>query len=143
MKAVQIHNGFFLVFERGEEIFSTLASFCRQTDIHWAQFSGIGAVENVEIGYYDLPNRRYVFCEETGPFEVANMDGNVTELNEEPLIHAHCVLSRCDESLQCIGGHLRSAVVSLTLEVCMWEVTQPLFREYDDDTGLNLISISV
>jgi predicted DNA-binding protein with PD1-like motif len=143
MNAVQIRNGYFIVMERGEEVFSTLAAFCRQTDIHWAQFSGIGAVENVEIGYYDLPNRRYVFRQEAGPFEVANMDGNVAELNEEPLIHAHGVLSRCDESLACIGGHFRSAVVALTLEICLWEVTQPLLRGFDEDTGLNLISISV
>lgn len=143
MKAVQIHNGFFLVFERGEEFFSAMADFCRQTEIHWAQFSGIGAVENVQIGYYDLPNRQYVFRQEMGPFEVANMDGNVSELNEEPLIHAHGVLSRCDESLECVGGHLRSATVALTLEVCLWEVTQPLLRELDEDTGLNLITIAV
>ena len=143
MQAVQIHNGFFLVLDRGEEVFSTLAAFCRQSDIHWAQFSGIGAVENVEIGYYDLPNRQYVFRQESGPFEVANMDGNIAELNEEPLIHAHAVLSRCDDSLACIGGHLRKATVALTLEICVWEVTQPLSREFDEDTGLNLISISV
>ena len=143
MKAVQIHNGFFLVFERGDEVLSTIASFCRHSEIHWAKFSGISAIENVEIGYYDLPTRQYVFRQESGPFEVANMDGNVAELDEEPLIHAHGVLSRCDESLSCIGGHIRSAVVALTLEVCLWEVTQPLSREFDEDTGLNLITISV
>lgn len=143
MKAVQIHNGYFLVFERGEEVFTELSAFCEQNEVHWAQFSGIGAVENVEIGYYDLASRQYVFRAEAGPFEVANMDGNITELNESPLIHAHSVLARCDQSLECLGGHLRKATVAITLEVCMWEVTQPLLREFSDDTGLNLISISV
>ena len=143
MKTVQIHNGYFLVFQRGEEFFSAMTSFCEQNDVHWANFSGIGAVENVEIGYYDLPNRRYVWRQEAGPFEVANMDGNIAEVEEAPLIHAHGVLSRCDESLSCIGGHLRRLVVAVTLEVCLWEVTQPLLREYDDETGLNLISVSV
>ncbi len=143
MNAVQIHNGYFLVFERGEEVFSTLKAFCQQKDTHWAQFSGIGAVQDVEIGYFDIKNRQYVFRREAGPFEVANMDGNVTEFEEEPLIHAHGVLSRCDETLSCIGGHLRSAVVSITLEMCLWEVTQPLSREYNEEMGLNLITISV
>jgi len=102
MKTVQIHNGHFLILERGEQFFPTVVAFCEQNEIHWAQFSGIGAVENVEIGYYDLPNRQYVWRQEAGPFEVA-----------------------------------------VTLEICLWEVTQPLLREYDDDTGLNLISVSV
>ncbi len=143
MKAVQIHNGYFLVFERGEEFFATMRTFCEQNDMHWAQFSGIGAVEDVEIGYYDLPSRSYVFRQEAGPFEVANMDGNVTEVDEVPLIHAHGVLSRCDATLECVGGHLRRLTVAVTLEVCLWEVTQPLLREFNDDIGLNLISIAV
>lgn len=141
MKAVQIHNGFFLVFAQGEEFIATLKLFCQTNDFHWAQFSGIGAVEDVEIGYYDLPNRRYVFRQERGPFEVANMDGNVTELDEEPLIHVHGTLARCDDSLACIGGHIRRAAVALTLEVCLWQITQPLLRELDDNTGLNLIAV--
>ncbi len=143
MKAVQIHGGFFLVLSRGEELFSTMTTFCTQTEIHWAQFSAIGAVEDVEIGYYDLPNRHYVFRQEEGPFEVVSLDGNVAELEQEPLIHVHSTLGRCDESLSTIGGHLRRAVVAVTLEVCLWEVTQPLLREYDEDTGLNLITTSV
>ena len=50
---------------------------------------------------------------------------------------------RCDESLECIGGHLRRATVALTLEVAMWEITQPLIRRYDDETGLNTINVVV
>jgi predicted DNA-binding protein with PD1-like motif len=143
MKSVQIHNGHFLVFERGEEFISTFTAFCEQSEMHWAWFGAIGAFEDVEIGYYDLENRRYMFRHETGPFEVANLSGNVTELNQAPLIHAHAVLSRCDETLAAIGGHLKRATVAVTLEVRLVEVTQPLLREYDEDTGLNLISISV
>lgn len=141
MRSVQIHNGYFLALERGEEVMSTLKRFCQENQLHWAQFSGIGALEDVQIGYYDLENRRYVFRTEEGPFEVANMDGNVTELEEEPIIHAHTVLARCDQSLATIGGHLRSATVALTLEVCMWQITQPMLRALDEETGLNLIQL--
>ncbi len=141
MKFTQIHNGFFLVFSRGEEFISTLTRFCEEQDVHWAQFQAVGAVEDVEIGYYDLENRQYVFLKEEGPLEVASMDGNISELNERPLIHAHAVLSRCDETLECIGGHLRSAIVAVTLELCLWLVTQPLLRGPDEETGLNLLRV--
>jgi len=144
MHAVQIHNGFFLVFERGEDFFSTLGRFCDENEVHWGQFQAIGALEDVEIGYYDLPSRAYVFRSEEGPFEVASMDGNISEMEgEEPVIHAHAVLSRCDDTLECIGGHLRSARVALTLELCLWHVTQPLIRGRDEETGLNLINTTV
>ncbi len=143
MKSVQIHNGYFLVFSQGEEVFSTLKDFCEQSDVHWADFSAIGAVKDVEIGYYDLSNRSYVWRQEQGPFEVASMNGNVTEFAEAPMIHAHGVLSRCDASLACIGGHFRRAIVAVTLEIGLWQVTQPLLRSYDEETGLNLIDITV
>ena len=142
MKSVQIHNGFFLVFQRGEELIENLTRFCEENEVHWGQFQAIGAVEDVEIGYYDLENRQYVFRLEEGPFEVASMDGNIAELEERPMVHAHAVLSRCDETLETIGGHVRTARVAVTLELCLWHVTQPLLREYDDETGLNLIDLS-
>jgi len=144
MQAVQIHNGFFLVFERGEDLFPTLTRFCEENKVHWAEFSAIGALEDVEIGYYDLPSREYVFRFEEGPLEVASMNGNVSEADdEEPVIHAHAVLSRCDETFATMGGHLRAGVVAITLELTLWEVTQPLTRRRDEETGLNLINIAV
>ena len=144
MQAVQIHNGFFLVFARGEDFIPTLSRFCEENEVHWGQFQAIGALENVEIGYYDLPSREYVWRSEEGPFEVASMDGNISETDgEEPVVHAHAVLSRCDDSLETIGVHLRAATVALTLELCLWEVTQPLIRNRDEETGLNLINVAV
>jgi len=144
MRAVQIHNGFFLVFERGDDLFPLLTRFCEENEVHWGQFQAIGALEDVEIGYYDVGSREYYFRSEMGPFEVASMDGNIAEMEgEQPVVHAHAVLSRCDETLECIGGHLRSARVALTLELCLWHVSQPLIRSYDEDTGLNLINFSV
>ena len=142
MQAVQIHNGFFLVFDRGEDFMPTLVRFCEENEVHWAQFQAIGAIEAIEIGYYDLPTREYVFRAEEGPFEVASMDGNISEMEgEQPVVHAHAVLTRCDETLETIGGHVRRARVALTLELCLWQVTQPLIRSLDEETGLNLLSI--
>src|SRR3989344_3216660 len=108
MQAVQIHNGYFLVLAHGEELIETVTKFCEETEMHWGQFQAIGAVEDVDIGYYDLENKRYMFQREDGPFEVASMDGNISEYSERPLVHAHAVLSQCDETLRCIGGHIKS-----------------------------------
>ncbi len=143
MQAVQIHNGFFLIFARGEDFVPTLTRFCEEQVVHWGQFQAIGAVEDVEIGYYDLGRQEYAFRQEPGPLEVASMDGNVSEVNGQPIIHAHAVLSRCDETLECIGGHLKSARIAVTLELCLWLVSQPLMRAPDEETGLDLIQISV
>ena len=141
MKSVQIQNGFFLILERGEDLMNTLIKFCEEQELHWAQLQGIGAIENVEIGYYDLESRQCVFREEAGPFEVASMNGNVAEIDERPIAHIHAVLSRCDESLETIGGHIRRARVALALEIALSVISQPLMRTFDENTGLNLIDL--
>lgn len=142
MKFVQIHNGFFLVLDRGEEVISTLTRFGEVEGVHWGVFDAIGMLKDVEIGYYNLEDQEYVFREEEGPFEVASLKGNIAEVEGEmPLVHAHAALARCDESLETIGGHLRSARVAATLEIIVWLVTQPLIRTLDEETGLNLIRL--
>ena len=143
MRAVQIHNGFFIVFDRSEEIISMLTQFADREAMHWAAFEAIGMVEDVEIGYYDLETREYVMRQEAGRFEAGSFKGNITEFNEAPLVHAHAALARCNVSLEMIGGHVRSARVAATLEMILWIVTQPLLREFDDETGLNLINMSI
>src|SRR3989344_1604445 len=143
MQAVQIHNGFFLIFARGGDFVPTLTRFCEEQVVHWGQFQAIGAVEDVEIGYYDLERQEYAFRSEAGPLEVASMDGNVAEGNGQPMVPAHAVILRVDETLECIGAHLKSARIAATLELCLWLVSQPLMRAPDDETGLDLIQISV
>ena len=135
MRAVQIHNGFFLVFERGEEIMSTLARFGEREEVHWAAFEAIGMVEDVEIGYYDLESREYMLRQEAGPFEVVSFKGNLSEFNETPLVHAHAALARADASLEMIGGHVRSARVAATLEMILWLRSPPLIRAVDQGAG--------
>ncbi len=142
MKAVQIHNGFFIVFDKGEEVISTLTRFGELEGVHWGVFEAIGAVENVEIGYYDLAAKEYFFRKEEGVFEVASLKGNVAEVdNEGVLVHAHATLARCDETLETIGGHVKSARVAVTLEMILWLVSQPITRVFDEEIGLNLIQL--
>src|SRR3989338_11008165 len=117
-----------VVLERGENVIETITKYCAEKGIASGVFTGIGAVERVKIGYYDLGKKEYFFRDEPGVFEVASMNGNVALVDPErgsasdgaggkPFIHAHAVLSRCDESLECIGAHIKKASVAVTLEV--------------------------
>ena len=141
MKAIETDKGFFLVFERGDDFIPTLVNFCDQSEIHSAVFRAIGSIEQFEIGYYNLSERQYIFRSEPGIWEVASMTGNVGQIDHKPAVHVHAVVSSCDDSLTTIGGHLKSAVVALTLEVFLAPLDQPLVREFDKETGLDLISI--
>lgn len=121
---------------------STLTSFCAREGIRNAFFQGIGAIEQVEIGYYDLSTRTYVFRQEDAVFEVASLQGNVALVDSVPFIHAHAVLSRTDDSCACIGAHLKQAYVAVTLEVSLTKLANSSFERQEDDTiGLKLINL--
>ena len=141
MQSRDAGTGFVIKLERGEELIATLTDFCTRRGMHAGVFQGIGAVERVKIGYYDLEKREYFFRDEAGVFEVASMQGNVALVNDVPFIHAHAVLSRCDESLECIGAHIKEAYVAVTLEVYMTPLEISLSRKMDDSVGLKLLDI--
>jgi uncharacterized protein len=130
-----------LVFSQGEEVVQTIIDYCVREKIHAASFTGIGAVKHVQIGFYDASTKEYVFKIEPGPFEVASMNGNLTSVDGNAFIHLHAVLSRMDDTLQCIGAHVKAAVVAVTLEVILTIIDVPISRRYDDQIGLNLLDV--
>lgn len=141
MRAQKTSAGHIIVLERGENVIETLTAFCTKENITAAVFQGIGAVERMKIGYYDLAKKEYFFRDEPGVFEVASMQGNVALVDNTPFIHAHAVLSRCDETCACIGAHIKEAFVAVTLEVCMTTLGIPLSRKLNDDIGLKLLDL--
>ena len=141
-----------IILERGEDVIPTLEKYCSENKIVAGVFTGIGAVNNIEIGYYDFEERKYHFRSEPGDFEVASMNGNVAVFDPEggsasdgaggkPFIHAHAVLSRCDKTLECIGAHIKKASVAVTLEVFLTEMNVGLTRKHDDFIGLKLLNV--
>lgn len=141
MKSRKTEVGHAIVLSRGEELITTLTNFCADNKIEGATFTGIGAVERVKIGYYDLAKREYFFRDEAGIFEVASMQGNVALVDGKPFIHAHAVLSRCDETCECIGAHIKEAFVAVTLEVFLTPFNVAMSRELDDSVGLKLLKL--
>lgn len=130
-----------VVLSRGEELVTTLTDFCAQQGIKNATFQGIGAVENVEIGYYDLAKKEYFFQKPEGAFEVASMQGNITLVDDAPFVHVHAVLSRCTDTLMTLGGHIKSAQTAVTLELFLIALDSSYERKTNDAIGLKLISL--
>jgi predicted DNA-binding protein with PD1-like motif len=132
---------FVLALERGEEVIATLTQFAREQGLAAAFFQGLGAVERVQIGYYDLGTKQYFFRSEPGVFEVASMTGNVALVDGAPFVHCHAVLSRCDESCACIGAHIKEAFVAVTLEVLLQPLRTEVNRTLNDAIGLKLLNL--
>lgn len=138
MNMVKNDNGFALILSRGEEVVDALTRFATEEGITSAEVRGIGALTDVEVGYFDLGQKRYERHALEGEYELLSLLGNITLKRGEPLVHAHVILGNRD--LSCVGGHLFSAKVAVTAELQIRVLGGQLNREYDEETGLFLIS---
>jgi predicted DNA-binding protein with PD1-like motif len=126
-----------LRFDKGDEVISGIASYCKQNNILSAIFTALGACQRVTLAYYDLEKKTYLDQTMTKDLEITGITGNVSRMNEDTMIHAHGTFS--DESFSVFGGHVKSLIVSATCEVQMIPANTPARRQFDKETGLNLL----
>lgn len=122
---------------RGEELFTTLISWCQDNDLSGGTLTGLGATDQIELAYYHLPTKtyeRHVINEEV---EILTLQGNLGTLASKPILHIHGVFGKRD--LSTFGGHLFKLRVSGACEIHFNSFTTPLPREHDEETGLNLL----
>lgn len=129
---------FLLVLECGQSIIETITKCAENCKIASATLTGIGAVQNPELGYYDLATKSYQNKIFHGEYELIALNGNITKFNEQYIVHIHVALS--DANFQVIAGHLQNAVVSITAEITLVPFAQPIFRKLDTEFNLKLIA---
>ncbi|MFZ2593508.1 MAG: PPC domain-containing DNA-binding protein [Minisyncoccia bacterium] len=136
---VNIRQTYMLRLIKDEKVHDTIINFCIQEKIYSGTFSAIGAIKNVELGYYDLEKRAYFWKQYPHDVEVVSLMGNITLVNEVPFLHIHTTISDTENSTY--GGHLNSAEVAVTLEVRLDAFVGVLHRELDECVGLKLIAL--
>lgn len=100
---------------RDEEIIATLAAWARSTGIESGRISGLGAMRDVILGYYDETSRTYIKQEHPGPVEILSLSGGIARLEGKPYIHVHAAIS--DRKGRAFGGHLFRGTVTATGEI--------------------------
>lgn len=121
----------------GTNLFAELEDFVRTEGINLGRLSGVGAVSQATLRYYDQPKKTWIDHELDRRLEVAGMWGNVSLLNGEPIVHLHCVLA--DEEGRCYGGHLGHDTVVFNLEIILMTFSgTTVIRKMDEETGLTI-----
>lgn len=138
MKVIRMDNGFLLVLKKKEEVIKTITDFCIKNKVYSGYVSGIGAIEDIKIGYFDEKQKEYIYSEIKESCEVLSLKGNVSLKESKPFLHLHIVLGKKD--FNAVGGHLFNAVVSATLEIFIFPFNKKFIRNFDEETNLYLIS---
>jgi predicted DNA-binding protein with PD1-like motif len=143
MKSKLIYDGpqrtFAVVMDTGDEVLQCLLAFAKEQKLSAAEFTGIGALSDAVLGYFDWRTKDYARIPVNEQVEVLNLTGNVALSEGEPKLHPHIVLGKRDGTAH--GGHLLEGHVRPTLEVIVTESPTHLQRRSDPETGLALIRI--
>ncbi|EMA29334.1 PPC domain-containing DNA-binding protein [Halobiforma nitratireducens] len=149
-RAVETSDEYVARLETGADWRAEIESLAAAVDADAAWFTALGAVQDAELWFYDQADCEYYPVEFDDPLEVASCVGNVsllevaesdsadseTESSQwDRFAHTHAVLS--DDEGAAYAGHLDEATVWAG-EVYMRVFEEPLEREYDETTQLDL-----
>ncbi len=127
-----------LILEKGEPILENLKRAAVDLSIQGAFLTGIGAVQDVSVGFFDKESKTYKENRFEGPVELLALNGNIAWEGENPVVHLHALMGYEDGSV--VGGHLLEATVAVTLEIFVHKFGKRLDRARVEDLGLSLIA---
>ena len=136
MKYIRNNNLIFLSLEKGEEINESILEVATKEKINSCWINGIGAIENVEIGYYCIKDKSYKKKQFKNDYELTSLMGNISIKDNLPFVHNHITFS--DKRYNSIGGHLFSANITATGEICMFIGESRINRKLDGKIGIPL-----
>ncbi len=80
---------FFVRIDRGEEIMSTLKKFCVDEKISLAEVKALGAIDDFNVGLFDVEEKKYHANHFAFPAEITSLWGTVTTMNGKVYLHIH------------------------------------------------------
>ncbi|MFA6930202.1 MAG: PPC domain-containing DNA-binding protein [Lentisphaeria bacterium] len=132
----QINHSYFLRLDPGDEIISCVKKFCVFHKLRAGTIRGLGAVKSINLGFFEPTTKKYQQQTFEGAFEMTSLTGNISFQNEEVYLHMHATFAGSD--YQVFGGHLATAVVSATVELCISKEEGQLNRVFHPQIGLNI-----
>ena len=139
MQFQKIDNSYIVYVEKGEKVMETLTQFCVDRNINSGQLSGIGAVQNTDIGAYDMTSKDYIHKLFNPIHELLSFQGNIAIKDGKPFIHAHITLGNHD--MEVLGGHLFETEVAVVGEFILHNFNEKTHRALNEDIGLTTLSL--
>jgi len=139
MRYRKTQSAYVIRLEKGEKVVERLLELCAKERVGAGYFSGLGAVSEAELGYFNLEKKEYSWQKFSGQFEITSFQGNISEMSGKSYIHAHIVIG--DSEFSSWSGHIKEAVVGPTCEIFLTKLDTAISRKKDKETGLNLLDI--
>ena len=129
----------FVSLAPGDEIVNSITSVAHQERLGSGWVLGIGAMENLLVGYYNVPKQEYLEREYPGEYELLSLSGNISLKDGDPFFHPHITFS--GEDFQVFGGHLFNGTISAAGEFVILTGQKAIPRRFNEQVGLALWSL--
>ncbi len=139
MNYKKIDDKIFISIDKGELVNQKLLEVAQKENLNSGWINGLGAISNIEIGYWDIEKKVYVKQKFDNHYELLSLIGNVSLVDNEPFIHTH--ISFSDTDFKVFGGHLFDTKVIAAAEFCIFTSDYYLHRKLNCDIGLSLWNI--
>ena len=125
----------FVSLQTGDLINESMWQVAVEENISNAWINGIGAIDNVEVGYMDVQNKKYQKRNFDEHYELLSLIGNITYRDGVPFVHTHVTFS--DTEYNVFGGHLFDANITATGEIVLSLADSKIDRVYNENIGIH------
>jgi predicted DNA-binding protein with PD1-like motif len=137
--AKKVDSTYIVSVKDRSSIVETLTDFVISQNIKAGQITGIGAVNEATLRFFQPSSKQYVDKTFNEQMEVSNISGNVSELDGKPLLHLHITLGRQDYTA--LAGHLLEAKIRGAGEFFFYPLNASVIKTKNEDVGINFYDL--
>lgn len=129
---------FILVLNSGDELIASITQCAKEAKLMGASVSGLGQAHNPTLAYFSSnPDDKPSLTTFSGYYELASLNGNITNNANHYYTHIHAVLA--DQKFRGIAGHVNTTKIGLTAEITIIPFSASVLRTVDPKTGFGPI----
>ncbi|WP_347217303.1 PPC domain-containing DNA-binding protein [Chryseobacterium sp.] len=134
--ARKVAQVYMVSIQSNSNIVETLTDFIKNQNIQAGEVSGIGAVSEATLRFFNFETKNYADKTFQEQMEVTNISGNVSVIEGNPVLHLHITLGRADYTA--LAGHLLEATIHGAGEFIFYPLNTRVVKIKDQETGINL-----
>jgi len=135
----KVNDKLFISIDKGELVNESLLNVAKKENLTCGWISGLGAISDIEVGYWDIEKKIYEKQNFNNHYELLSLIGNISLIDNKPFIHTH--ISFSDTNFNVFGGHLFDTKVIAAAEFCIFTSEYNLHRKLNCGIGLSLWNI--
>ena len=136
MNFIKDSNKYYITLNKDEYVNESLLSVVNSQNIKSGWINGVGAICDIEVGYFDVKKKDYIRKIFSDDCELLSLSGNVSIKEGSKFIHTHITFS--DIEFNVFGGHLFDAKVAAAGEFLIESCDFEIKRKYNANLGLHL-----